>query len=75
MAVDVVPMDSSMQLVYNIGEDDEGRTLTRRRTFTNIKVDANEEDLFDIAVAFEELQEHYLADVIVIDKKALQPQV
>ncbi len=72
MAVDVVPMDSSMQLVYVIGEDDEGRTLKRRRTFTNIKVDANEQDLFDIAIAFEGLQEHYLADIIVIDKKALE---
>ena len=72
MAVEVIPMDSSMQLVYNIGEDGQGKVLTRRRTFTNIKPDANEEDLFDVAVAFQSLQEHDIADIIIIDKKALE---
>jgi len=72
MAVEAIPFNSSMQIVYDIGEDEEGKMITRRRTFTNVKVDAADEDLFEIAVAFQGLQEHAIAGIYVLDKTSLE---
>lgn len=64
MALNMVSMDYTLQLKFNIGEDDDGKVITRTRTLNRIRPDAADEDLYEMALALADLQQYDVADII-----------
>ena len=64
MALDIITMDSSLQLRFDIGEDEDGKVITRTRTFNRINPDAADEDLYEMAKAIAGLQEHVVSRIV-----------
>lgn len=58
MALVVKSLDSSIQLKFKIGEDGEGKDITRSRTFNRINSTISDEDLYEVVLVLESLQEH-----------------
>ena len=71
MAVESRPYPSTLQLVYDMGTDEDGKKLSRRRSYTNVKSDAADQDLFDVAVAISRLQNNIFNQILVAEKTAL----
>ena len=69
--VESIPTYSTMQIIYGLGVDETGRALTRTRSFSNIKTEVIDQDLYDIALAIVGLQINALSRVTVIDKTEL----
>ena len=64
MALNMVSMDYTLQLKFNIGEDGDGKVITRTRTLNRIRPEASDEDLYEMALALANLQQYDLADII-----------
>lgn len=64
MALNIVSMDYTLQLKFNIGEDGDGKVITRTRTLNRIRPEASDEDLYEMALALANLQQYDLADII-----------
>ncbi|MFO7295924.1 MAG: DUF1659 domain-containing protein [Caldicoprobacter sp.] len=67
MALEVRPMAVRVQIQLDMGQDQDGRRVTRTRTLSRIKADVSDEDLYSIAYALASLQSH---PVIAIRKTA-----
>ncbi len=71
MAIESRAYPSTLQLVYDMGTDDDGKKIVRRRSYTNAKSDAADQDLFDIALAISGLQTNVINQVLVNEKTEL----
>ncbi|WP_027355840.1 DUF1659 domain-containing protein [Desulfofundulus thermocisternus] len=71
MAVNRVPGTTVLRLVLQTGMDDEGNPVYRNKNLNNIRPDAADQDLFDVAQALAGLQEYPLAGVNRIDNVRL----
>lgn len=58
MALEVRPMDSRLQIQFDVGTDGDGRQITRTKTFSRIKSDVPDQDLYEMAGALVGLQSH-----------------
>jgi len=67
MALAIRPVDARLQIQLDMGQDQNGRRITRTRTFNRIKPDVPDEDLYSIAATLASLQSH---PVIAIRKTA-----
>lgn len=63
MPLQVQPLDSKLKLKYEIGTDDNGNPKYSTRTYSGIKPAAEDQDVYDVAVAFAGLQEYPLSFV------------
>jgi hypothetical protein len=60
-------MDTRLQIQFDMGQDQNGRRITRTRTLSRIKSDVADEDLYNMASALAGLQSH---TVLAIRKTA-----
>lgn len=67
MALEVRPLDARLQIQLDLGENEEGRRVTRTKTFSRVKNDVLDEVLYGIASSLIGLQSH---PVIAIRKVA-----
>lgn len=58
MAVSRVATDCNLTLVLQTGVDPQGNPITKKKTFSNIKTGASHQDVFDVAFALANLQQH-----------------
>lgn len=58
MALEVRPMDARLQIQLDMGVDTEGRKIVRTKTFSKIKSDIPDQELFDLANTLIGLQSH-----------------
>jgi len=72
MPVDVSPVGSRFQLRLQTGYDEEGNPTIRTRTYSRIKPDAENEDLFEVAQEFVGLQENDLQAIRRVDEVELE---
>jgi hypothetical protein len=70
VAVEARPLNSTLQLTYDMGTDQE-KALSRRRSYSNVKVDAADQDVFDVAAAISGLQTYPMSQIQVTDRKHL----
>ena len=56
MALEVRPVDTRIQIQFDLGEDQNGRKVTRTKTLTRIKNDMDDEQLHNMANALAALQ-------------------
>lgn len=71
MAVSETKNLSSLKMKFDAGLNNEGKTIVKARTFSNVKADAAAQDVLDIANALAGLQEHDLFEVLKQDNTVL----
>lgn len=63
---------SSLRLRYDCGLDDTtGKSITKSRTYSNIKAESSGDDVYQVATALSSLQKHDLLEVAKIDNTTL----
>jgi len=72
MAVNNVPVGSVLRPQLQTGIDDNGNPIVRNKSLSNVKTDALDQDIFDVAQALVLLQEHILENVMRIDSARLE---
>ncbi len=75
MAVNNVPVGSVLRLQLQTGIDDNGNPIVRNKSLSNVKTDALDQDIFDVAQALVLLQEHILENVMRIDSARLEEEI
>jgi hypothetical protein len=71
MAVLSTPLTSSMVLQVQTGVDGEGNPVYKNRTYNRVKTAADDQNIFDVALALADLQKNTLSAVSRIDKEDL----
>lgn len=66
MAVSLIAYPSQLTLVREIGLTNEGKPMLRSKTFSNVKADVSNEDLYAVADALSEL---FAAPVVRIERR------
>ncbi|WP_296644403.1 DUF1659 domain-containing protein [Romboutsia sp. 13368] len=70
MAVVEAKNPSSLKVKLDLGMVD-GKTKVRSKTFSNLKHDANAQDVYDVAESLMALQEYEVLETIKIDNTTL----
>ena len=72
MAVTSVPYNSRLSLIFQTGVDSEsGAPILKTKSYTNVKHDAADQDVYDVASAIANLQKHPLFEIQRTDKAKL----
>ena len=71
MAVSETKNASSLKLKFDCGLNDDGKTVIKSRTYSNVKADATSQDVFDIAKALVDLQIHDNIEILKQDNTVL----
>ena len=72
MAVNNVPVGAALRLQLQTGVDANGDPVLRNKSLSNVKADALDQDIFDVAQSLASLQEYVLADVLRIDTARIE---
>ena len=62
---------SSLKLKFDCGMNDDGKTVIKSRTYSNVKADATSQDVFDVARALVDLQIHDNIEILKQDNTVL----
>lgn len=62
---------STLKLKFDCGLTSDGKTITKTRSFSNVKSDATSLDVYNVAETLASLQKHTLTDVIKQDNTIL----
>jgi hypothetical protein len=71
MAVSETKNASSLKLKFDCGMNDDGKTVIKSRTYSNVKADATSQDVFDVAKALVDLQIHDNMEILKQDNTVL----
>ena len=72
MAVIVANNPAGLRLKFDLGRDEStGKTKVKSKTFSNVKHNASNEDVYEVASALESLQEYPLIEIAKIDNTTL----
>lgn len=64
---------SDLRIKYDCGLDDNGRTIVKIRSFSNVKNNAKVIDVYNVAEILNCLQKHDVLSVVKIDNTELTP--
>ncbi len=62
---------STLKLKFDCGLTSDGKTITKTRSFSNVKSDVTSLDVYNVAETLASLQKHTLTDVIKQDNTIL----
>ena len=62
---------SSLRVKFDCGLNDNGKTVVKSRTYSNVKPDAKALDIYNVAESLASLQEHDVLEVAKIDNTTL----
>ncbi|OXX82507.1 hypothetical protein AVM15_18250 [Paraclostridium benzoelyticum] len=65
---------SALRIKYDCGLGDNGRTIVKTRSFSNVKNDAKVVDVYNVAEILNGLQKHDVLSVVKIDNTELTPE-
>ena len=72
MAVTVANNPAGLRLKFDLGKDElTGKTKVKSKTFSNVKHNASNEDVYEIAQALGSLQEYQVIEIAKIDNTTL----
>ncbi len=60
MAVSVTPAGSRLSLLLKVGEKENGQPLVKTKSFSGVKPEATDQNVFDVALEISGLQQHSL---------------
>ena len=73
MAVTTMNNPSSLRVKLDAGRDDStGNTIVISKTYSNLKYDANNQDVYDVAQALMGLQDYTVLEVLKQDSTTLE---
>ena len=64
---------SSLKMKFDCGLGDNGRTIVKSRTYSNLKPDAKALDVYNVADAMASLQQHSVLEIVKQDNTELNP--
>lgn len=62
---------SSLKVKFDCGLGDNGRTIVKSRTYSNLKPDAKALDVYNVADAMVSLQQHSVLEIVKQDNTQL----
>ena len=62
---------SSLKMKFDCGLGDNGRTIVKSRTYSNLKPDAKALDIYNVADAMVSLQQHSILEIVKQDNTLL----
>ena len=72
MAIIVANNPAGLRLKFDLGKDPlTGKTKVKSKTFSNVKHDASNEDVYEVASALQSLQEYPVIEIAKIDNTTL----
>ena len=71
MAVVKTPTNSTLRMAFQTGVNEKGDPVYRRRSMTNIKHNATDQNIYDVAEILADLQIYSLAEVNRADNAQL----
>ena len=71
MAVQTTLVNTGLSLRYKTGIDQNGKDIIKAKKFSNVKVTAVNQNLFDVATAFSPLMRYPALDVLRTDDSAI----
>ncbi len=72
MAVVVTKNPSGLKMRFDCGKDEvTGKTITRSKTYSQVRPDATDQEVFDVGLAIASLQINTLSEVAKIDNSTL----
>ena len=67
-----IPYNSRLSLIFQTGVDpNSGAPILKTKSYTNVKHDATDQDVYDVATAIANLQKYLLHEVQRTDKAKL----
>ena len=66
-----IPVSSTLRIDFETGLNEKGALVFKRRTFSNIKVEARADQLFSTAVAITSVQNYPMGEVTRVDMYSL----
>jgi len=75
MAVNNVPIETTLRIQVQTGVDTNGDPIYRNKNMRNVKTDAVDQDLFDVAQSLANLQNYTLTSIQRIDNARLEEVV
>lgn len=58
MALEIRPLNSRVQIQFDLGTDGDGKKLTASKSISNIKADASDEDIYAVISGLAALQSY-----------------
>lgn len=71
MAVTALKNPSGLKMVFNCGKDEKGNAIRKTKTYSNLRPEANDQDIYDVSVMMASLQENILIEVAKIDNTTI----
>ncbi len=71
MPLQAQPVDSRLRLRFEVGVDGDGNPRYSSRTYSGVKTEAEDQDVYDIAMAFSELQIYPLVSINRVNETEL----
>ena len=72
MSVIVLNNPAGLRLKFDLGKDElTGNTKVKSKTFSNVKYNASNEDVYEVAISIESLQEYPVLEIAKIDNTTL----
>lgn len=71
MAVSETKNPSTLKIKFDCGLNDDGKTIVKSRTFSNVADNATSQDILDVANALIGLQNHDILEILKVDNTIL----
>ncbi|XTR39050.1 DUF1659 domain-containing protein [Paraclostridium tenue] len=71
MAVSETKNPSVLKIKFDCGLNDNGKTIVKSRTFSNVADNATSQDILDVANALIGLQNHDVLEILKVDNTIL----
>ncbi|GAA0864784.1 DUF1659 domain-containing protein [Paraclostridium tenue] len=71
MAVSETKNPSVLKIKFDCGLNDDGKTIVKSRTFSNVADTATSQDILDVANALIGLQNHDVLEILKVDNTIL----
>ncbi|MFR9069479.1 MAG: DUF1659 domain-containing protein, partial [Paraclostridium sp.] len=70
-AVSETKNPSTLKIKFDCGLNDDGKTIVKSRTFSNVADNATSQDILDVANALIGLQNHDVLEILKVDNTIL----
>ena len=71
MAVQSTLVNTSLSMKYKDGIDAQGRDINRIKKFSNVKVTAVDQNIYDVSAAFSPLLKYPVSEIVRIDSNLI----
>lgn len=71
MAVENRPLNARLQIRFITGKNEKGEDIIRTKTLSNVKVDALDQDIYDVASALQGLTSNGVASIRKVEESDL----